>query len=309
VHRFGGEGVERHTVARQGETLAHLYGFSYPVKEVRENVLPRFPRHGEGPLGIGVLHANVGGNPDYDNYAPCSLEDLVACRLDYWALGHIHARQVLRAGEPWIVYPGNTQGRSLKEAGPRGCYLVRVDETGIHPEFVATDVVRWFHREVDLAPLSTWDGLLDLLWAQREEVRHLAEGRAVILRLSLTGRGELHRQLRRPDLDRDLADTLREGETDRPDFVWVESVQNRSRPTVDLAQRRQLQDFVGDFLRAAQELRQEEDPAEALLRLIRQRPEHRLIAPHLEQWNAAQWQEVLAAAETGGLDLLLPEEE
>ncbi len=310
VHRFGGGQVEQVVALnRNAAPLAYIYGISYPVREIKENLVPRFPRQGPGPFAIGVLHCNVGGNPNHDNYAPCTLEDLLAGRMDYWALGHVHAQQVLKEHGPCIIYPGNTQGRNWRELGARGCYLVRVDQSGrITPEFVATDVVRWFIQDIDLTDLNNWDGLLDRLYRAREEVRTAAQGRAAILRLQLCGRGELHAELRRADPERDLAVPLREDEMERQDFVWVESVQNHTRPVIDLPQRRTVQDFVGDCLRAAQAIRSEANPGARLRQVLGQRPEHRLIARDLEQLSEADLLEILSDAETLALDQLLPEE-
>ena len=82
----------------------------------------------ESAFTIGLLHANVGGNTDHALYAPCSLEDLAQSGIDYWALGHVHTRQVLRERTPTVVYPGNPQGRHPNETGARGVYLVEVDD-------------------------------------------------------------------------------------------------------------------------------------------------------------------------------------
>ncbi len=310
VHRFAGQEVEEVVVRRDGRPLARLHGISYPVSQVRQNLASGYRRGDPIPFAIGVLHCNLGGNPAHDNYAPCTVEDLMAAGLDYWALGHFHARQIVREQSPAIIYPGNTQGRSVRELGPRGCYLVRVDETGgVYPEFVATDAVRWFHQEIDLSPLGALEELLDRLHQTREEARAEAEGRGAVLRLSLTGRGELHRELKRPDAESDLALKLREGEADRADFVWTETVENRSRPPLDLEQRRQVQDFVGDFLNAAQEIRSAEDPGSLLRQLLAARPEHRVIAQELAGLEDETLLAILSEAETLGLDLLLPEEE
>ena len=187
---------------------------------------------------------------------------------------------------------------------------MRVDAARrITPTFVATDVVRWFRQDLDIGEFSTWDGLLDGLYRLREEVR-AAAGRAAVLRLSLTGRGELHRELaKRIDLARDLAEPLQDGEPVRPDFVWVESIQNRTRPPLDLVQRRQVQDFVGDFLNAAQNLRDQENPGNLLRDLLKRRPEHRVIAAALELLEAAELLSILDDAEIFGVDHLLPEDE
>jgi exonuclease SbcD len=311
ARRFGGHRVECFPVERHSKTLAHIYGISYPVREVKTNLASGFRRDPDSPFAIGVLHCNVGGDPDYDNYAPCGIEDLAAANLDYWALGHIHAQKIMRAQDPCIVYPGNPQGRGWREMGPRGCYLVRVDAARrITPTFIATDVVRWFIQDLDIGTLSTWDDLLDALYRVKEEVRAVADGRAAILRLSLAGRGELHRELaKRIDLEKDLAEPLHEGEPERLDFVWMESIRNRSRPPLDLAQRRLVQDFIGDFLNAAQNLRDQANPGAILREVLKQKPEHRVIAAALDQLPDAELLSILDDAEILGVDHLLPEEE
>lgn len=311
ARRFGGQNVECFPVTRHSTALAHIYGISYPVRDVKTNLATEFKRDPGAPFAIGVLHCNVGGDPDHDNYAPCGVDDLAAAGLDYWALGHIHAQRIMRAQNPCIVYPGNPQGRSWRELGPRGCYLVQVGAGGgITPAFVATDVVRWFRQDLEIGELSTWDDLLDALYRAREEVRAAASGRAAILRLTLAGRGDLHRELaKRIDLERDLAEPLQDGEPQRPDFVWVESIQNRTRPPLDLTQRRLVQDFVGDFLNAAQNLRAQENPGNIIQDLLKQRPEHRVIAAALEHLDEAELLAILDDAEIFGVDHLLPEEE
>ena len=310
VHRFGGQQVEHLIVKRGSEPLAEIYGISYPVREVRHNLASQFQRQPGQSFHIGVLHCNVGGDPTHDNYAPCTLTDLIDSGMDYWALGHIHNPKVIRDREPCVIYPGNTQGRNVREAGPRGCYLVRVDENRrLQTKFVATDVVRWSTQEVNIADLRDIDELLEVLAEIVEETRKTADGRAAILRLALIGRGELHRQLRHLDPDRDLALPLREGELNRDDFVWVESVQNRTRPPVDIARKRQVQDFIGDFLRAAEALRQDQQPTARLHKLFAARSEHTLIARHLKQLAQNDWSVLLDDAETLGLDLLLGDQE
>lgn len=308
VHRFGGR-VERLAARRGKETLAHLYGISYPAREVRENLIPQFPRDTDGPFAIGVLHGNVGGDPNHDNYAPCSLADLQSCPVHYWALGHIHQARILREADPCVVYPGTPQGRSIREPEARGCFLVRVEQAGsITPEFVATDVVRWYVENLDISGLTNLDALLDELFRCKEEIRQRAAGRGAVWRLVLTGRGDLHGLLRKLDLERDLIQPLREEEAGRPDFVWLESGQLMTRPPVDLAHRRQVQDFIGDVLRAAEAIRRDPNPAALLAEVVNRREKHRPLAARLERLAPGEWLRLLEEAESHVLDLLLGDE-
>lgn len=304
THRFGGEGVERIVVERDTEELAHIYGISYPSREVNDNLVPRFSREDDALFAIGVLHCNVGGTPDHDNYAPCTMDDLVACGMDYWALGHIHSRAALQESSPCIIYPGNTQGRSVRESGPRGCYLIKVDETGhVENEFVSTDVVRWFVEDVDITDLPTLDTLIDALIYRREDVRKRAQGRDAIVRIRLTGRGELHRELRHQESE--IVSVLRDGEAGKEQFVWVESLQNHTRPAVDIQQRRQAADFVGEFLRAAEELRTKSDAASEICQWLTDTSGYSVIADQIDMLTEEDLLTILDDAETLGLDQLL----
>ena len=309
VHRFGGDDVEMIPIVRDGEEVVHVYGISYLVREVRQNLASRFRREEDTPFAIGVLHCNVGGDTNHDNYAPCLMDDLTAAGMDYWALGHIHTANVLKENRPCIVYPGNTQGRSVRETGARGCCLVEVDEAGqIRHEFIETDAVRWFEETVDIAELETLDDLLNELDDTRESVRSRADKRAAVLRLRVTGRGKLHAHLQRPDTDRDLLGRLRDGEPGRSDFVWVESIRLATLPEIDIEQRRSVEDFVGDFLRAAENLRNRADKASAIRELLTNRPEHATIAAELERLSESELLAILQDAEAMGLDHLLSDE-
>ena len=95
-------------------------------------------------LAIGVLHANVGDREGHGPYAPCSLEDLRAARMDYWALGHIHQPEVLDHS-PHTAYAGCPQGLDPTETGERGCWLVTLDERlglklGLEPDVLAFEI-------------------------------------------------------------------------------------------------------------------------------------------------------------------------
>jgi exonuclease SbcD len=128
--RFPSDRVSSQPVLRGGEEIARVYGIGYSVRDVKANLAARFHREKGVPFAVSLLHANVGGDTSAGNYAPCSLADLQAADMDYWALGHIHRHRVVSAHHPTAVYCGNPQGRDPGETEPRGCYLVTVDDGG-----------------------------------------------------------------------------------------------------------------------------------------------------------------------------------
>ncbi len=264
AHRFGTAPGEAVSVLRDGTELARIHGQSYPRSAVTENLAATF-RRGDEPFAIGLLHANVGDRPGHGNYAPCSLDDLRNSGIDYWALGHIHQPGILTDAGTLAVYCGNPQGRDPGEMGPRGAWLVDVDAAGrARAEFRACDVVRWSSAEIQIDALETDEALLAAVRLALAEAATAAEERSVLLNLRLTGRGALHRTLRRPGYLDDLRRVTNEDLASGGPVAWLESVVDASRPPVDLAARRAVADFAGDFLRTVESARRADrgtDPA------------------------------------------------
>lgn len=262
VTHFPTHEVASVVVERHGVPLATVHGISYGTRQVTENLATRIsPGEGPGPH-IAVLHANVGGNPDHDPYSPCSLDDLRSRGIDYWALGHVHTRQVLHR-DPWVVYPGNLQGRSPRatERGPKGALVVEVDDAGAiaEPEFVALDRIRFEHAEHSI------DGVADLVTLRDRLVdlghRRLAEadGRSVLLRVELIGRGPIHGDLHRPGAVAELVESLRGEQHSAAPFLWWDRLVLSTLPVQDLDELLGRNDFVADLVDEAAQLLGDDD--------------------------------------------------
>jgi DNA repair exonuclease SbcCD nuclease subunit len=259
---FDTDAVGSVEVRREGHLLAVVHGISYWRRDVRENLALRFRRSPADAFQIGVLHANVTGAADgYDDYSPCSLDDLCRSGIDYWALGHIHSAMVLsgrpHADEPWVVYPGNLQARSPKpsERGPKGALVVHVDDGRVASvEPVACDLVRFADADLDVTGYADIDevrsGLLDLAAEQLDE----AGGRSVVLRGRLVGRSEVHRAFARRGALDELQAAVR-GQLPAGDrFCWLDRLEDASASPLDLGAVRRGSDFAGDLVRLADEL-------------------------------------------------------
>ena len=126
-----------------------------------------------------------------DLCAPRSVAALTLKGHDHWALGHIHARRVL-SERPWIVFPGNIQGRHPKESGAKGCTLVTVEDGAVAAvEHRTVDVLRWTTFEVDAggADVMTLTGRIETRCARPS--RPPMADRA-LARLVLTGTSDLY---------------------------------------------------------------------------------------------------------------------
>ncbi|MDB5594124.1 MAG: repair exonuclease [Hyphomicrobiales bacterium] len=169
-----------------------IHGRSFPDRAASDNYALTYPAAVPGWFNIGMLHTSLEGNAAHAVYAPCSMGDLVSRGYDYWALGHVHDYAVLNEN-PWVVYSGNLQGRSVRECGPKGAVLVDVRDgsiAGLRPLIV--DKARWLHETVDISGLDDERLLDDML---RESLRlplAQSEGRLSAVRVTLTGTTPLH---------------------------------------------------------------------------------------------------------------------
>lgn len=171
-----------------------LHGHSFKTKAVTENLVHGYGAPVPGYFNIGVLHTALEGNVEHPNYAPCTLDQLHAKGYDYWALGHVHEHQVW-TGASTIVFPGNLQGRHIRETGRRGAVLVTVDDDHkITVERLHIDVLRWEHVRVDVSSCNTLDEVSDAI---QQRLFALAEEDAVprAVRVTVFGASPAHGEL------------------------------------------------------------------------------------------------------------------
>ncbi len=172
-----------------------IHGRSFPTREVADNWALAYPEAKPGWFNIGLLHTSCDGRPGHASYAPCTLADMAARGYDYWALGHVHEFEIV-SSDPYVVYPGNLQGRSVRECGPKGAVIVDVEDGRVtNIRRIVTDQARWAVLAVDAQPHETEAALLGALEVAFRSVADAAEGRLVAARVRLTGETALHRRL------------------------------------------------------------------------------------------------------------------
>ena len=251
---FSSNKVESFPVTRNGKTLAWIYGISYPQKEVKENLALKFKKEQKKGFTVGILHANVGQQPGHDNYAPCSLEDLISSDFDYWALGHIHKFKILRENNPCIVYSGNTQSRHFKEIGPKGCCLVTLNSNApADIRFVLTEVVSYISTHVDVSGASSINEVLLAIQSKVEEfVKESLNCEGLVARLILTWRTTVHNELNNSGATKALVEevnTLFEGYS-----PWIlVDLSTQTAGTYDIDSLKDGKDFVADLLNLCNE--------------------------------------------------------
>jgi DNA repair exonuclease SbcCD nuclease subunit len=192
VHTFASHKAE----TRMLEPLrVALHGRSFGARGVPADFVSSYPARREGWPNIGILHTGLDGARGHETYAPCTVEDLRRFGYDYWALGHIHAAEIV-ARDPWVVYPGNIQGRSPRETGVKGVMRVTVEDgrvVAVAP--VPLDLARWAHSHVDVAGGADEAEILSRIGAALVSAQSAAGDRPLAIRLTLIGETPAHARL------------------------------------------------------------------------------------------------------------------
>ncbi len=188
VHVFSTRTCESAHMEKLG---AVIHGRGFPGRAVEESWIPSYPEPVRDAFNIGVLHTSLAGYSGHDTYAPCTMDALVGKGYDYWALGHVHHGEVLCTA-PHIVFPGNIQGRHIRETGPKGCMLVSVDNREvIDAEFRELDVLRWYTVSLDARNFSE-DELIAAFRERVHEVLADAGGRIAAVRTVISAEGRTY---------------------------------------------------------------------------------------------------------------------
>jgi DNA repair exonuclease SbcCD nuclease subunit len=227
------------------EANACVHGQSFSQRITSEDLASRYPARVPGVFNIGLLHTSVDGRPGHDAYAPTTVETMRGKGYDYWALGHVHAREIL-SQDPWIVFPGNLQGRHARETGPKGASIVIVEDGVVQSvEHRELDVARWEVVTVDAAGASDPIEIVDRARSALAAVR--AADRMLAARIVVTGATRANAAIRRdPD---QFVNELRASAADGLGDVWIEKIALETRPLVDSARVREEASAVGHLAR------------------------------------------------------------
>jgi exonuclease SbcD len=172
-----------------------IHGRSYSARAVTENLASSYPQHDSTFFNIGLLHTSLTGREGHEDYAPCTIDDLKSKGYDYWALGHVHQREIV-CEDPWVLFPGNVQGRHIRETGAKGATLVTVADGRISEvDARELDVLRWAVCSADLSECRTQEAIYDQVRTAMEKEIETVDGKTLALRLQLHGNCPLHAEL------------------------------------------------------------------------------------------------------------------
>ncbi len=226
-----------------------VHGRSYAVAKTLADLTAGYPERVADLLNIGLLHTAC-GQGGHDNYAPCSVADLRRLGYDYWALGHIHVRSEL-SRDPWIVFPGNLQGRHVNEEGSKGATLVTVAQGKVRAaEHVPFDVLRWQKLDVPAAGAEHEEDVWNRVRLALDNAVLMSDDRFLVVRVRLTGECAAHADLaRNPEATREAVRAVA-SEVAGPGRMFVEDVRIDTAPAIDFAAMRTQPGAVGALIEA-----------------------------------------------------------
>jgi DNA repair protein SbcD/Mre11 len=219
VHVFSSRRPETFRIP---ELKVALHGQSFANRAVPENLALTYPGPEAGMFNIGVLHTSCDGRPPHANYAPCSVEELLQRGYQYWALGHCHEYEVVNTAPP-IIFPGNLQGRSIRETGPKGAVVVEVED-GEVSNFSRLHLARiqWALIPADLTGVTSEEVAFEVIRGVIQKEVNLAGGTPIVFRMILSGTTPLHRMLH-AEPGR-VVDEVMAAASHCTDAIWLESV-------------------------------------------------------------------------------------
>lgn len=296
---------------RDGKPLAVIGGRGYPNKvwSPHENIAEGItraaairalgPRAAEAPFAVGVLHTGL----CLDTVkAPTEPQELLRAGFDYWALGHIHQRWVNDERAPRLVFSGCIQGRDVRETGPRGVYVVHLEQD--RPPsltFVPTASVVWERLTVDVSDCANIPQLIQKTMRELFAVNGDAACEEMVTRITLTGATPLHEVLQRPGVLEDVRAALNDSYTE----FFCDALIDETQLPLDREALRNENLFPAVFLRAADAVRAERaDEADYL--------QEEFLSRNLslsEPFSAKRIDKLAEEAERLVLDLLLQGDE
>jgi DNA repair protein SbcD/Mre11 len=239
--------------ARLDDIGVAIHGQGYATHAITADLSKEYPSRAAGYFNIGMLHTCAEGVDDqHERYAPCTVAGLRSKEYDYWALGHIHKRSELSVDPP-IVFPGNIQGRHIRESGPKGCSLVTVNGGKPRVEHRELDVIRWETCQVSALGAEDTYEILDRFAERLSALAAGSNDRPLILRVEVSGSCPVHEKIieHQNTLQAEIRSRALSGHFGR---VWVEKVRlATTRPT--RLDRTTHDGPIGEMLQYFEELR------------------------------------------------------
>ena len=101
---------------------------------------------------------------------------------------------------------------------------------------------------MNISAHETDQDLVDAIHDEIQQTLDAAQGRPIIVRMTLTGRGELNRSLRRFGTLDDILESVNEEWSSQAPFAWCERIENATASPFDRDARLRGSDFLAEVL-------------------------------------------------------------
>jgi DNA repair exonuclease SbcCD nuclease subunit len=260
VHIFSTSEPETFPITNEnGDRIGLITGIGHATNREEQNLAQKLKNKQKELPHIAVLHTQVTSAKSsdmHDRYAPCTEDDLANGGFDYWALGHIHRQQRISEALP-AYYPGNIQGRTPRETGPKGAIYAEVSNNAeVETEFLTVAPIIWHSITLPCPKTSpNFESLVDAIGTELMKQVDFHDGHRHIVRSNLTGESPLAHELQEPENLEELRNRLE----DRTDAMWLElRIESVVQPT-DPDEYRGSTTVLGEALDLIDELRNGED--------------------------------------------------
>jgi DNA repair exonuclease SbcCD nuclease subunit len=249
------------------ELESAIHGQSFATGSTSENLATGFPSPQNNYFNIGLLHTSVDGREGHADYSPCTLSHLINKGYDYWALGHIHKREVLNE-EPMIVFPGNTQGRHARETGQKGCTLITVKDGKIEAvDHHSLDVLRWDRCEIVVSDVENTEEILGLLKGALDKIVMGNPEHTLAVRVVVMGATKAHYEIHR-DIDNFVYDCRAQVLSSFGEKIWVEKVNIETSPPVETDANLDGQGLIHGILERIEDISKDDDKLDKIIKQL-----------------------------------------
>ena len=281
---FESEEITSYPFTKNGQEVARIYGFSYERRAVKKKKVREYDMNRPDVYQIATLHGSIQSNTDHDVYAPFTLDEIKKHPADYWALGHIHKREILTE-EPYVVYPGNIQARHINEPGEKGCYLVELSDHDTTLDFHPLQEIVFEEKSVKELDSTSLDGITEELIALKDTWRNAGQKKMIRLHLHLPESLALTKE--KQD---ELYEILNEDEEMEPDWVWIQSMTIHLEVTYDREKLKESNQFIGEVLKTV-------DSEESAMNYLEMLANKREIKKHVQPFSEDALDDIKKEAE------------
>lgn len=239
---------ETHRFETQGVSVT-LHGWSYPKPVVSDSPLEGHTFERAPGLNLGLLHCDR--DQADSRYAPVTSQELRQAGLDGWLLGHIHKPDALTT-QSLSGYLGSITGLHVGELGPRGPWLLEIDQGRVQTvtHWTLAPLV-WTQLTLDLSPLTDPEQAMDALLQEirrldQEVSTYLQPPQAVGIRLFLSGQSDFGGAVLEALCDKQT-DNLAVGDIQT---IFLESIHDQTTAAMDLDLLAQRADHIGRLARS-----------------------------------------------------------